>query len=181
MIVTLSARTRRGMPLMILGTVPSSVIWALSGSMTTFARATIGPRSSGPRATGTISARPNGAPSYGPVRYARPCSTAGLLPAPASTLTLPIALSPPHAPADACASSQGLTVETLASRPAGSTVLTFERYCSPSARVMLTVNVVCERACEEPSPTLWPSAKGSGEGQPVVVKLAVAGTARSVV
>src|SRR5438309_763359 len=118
---TLTVLTWKGIPSLAVGSGSETVVTApVYGSTNNAARRCSSPRSNGPAFVGTTSERPNGAPLYGPVRYARPLVTQnGVGPGPAADATVPIWLSGPQAPWEACGSPHTVTWETAPSRPGG--------------------------------------------------------------
>src|SRR6185503_17254391 len=104
---TVSVRMRSGTPPTIVGSGSASTVrWASRVSTWIAARTTTVPRSIGPTLAGTTNTSENGAPLYGPPRYAVPGTSTGLEPAPAPTTTDPTRESAPQVPAAALASGQ---------------------------------------------------------------------------
>src|ERR1700683_1484703 len=102
------------MPSMIVGIGPAvTVIAAVSGLISIFARTTTGwpsCRGNGPAFAGVTIDRPNGAPSYGSVRYTLPPVTVnGSSPNPTETVVSPTKLASGQEPAFAWASSHNGT------------------------------------------------------------------------
>src|ERR1035441_5955730 len=148
-------------------------------------RVTAGPRLNGPATTGTSISIPYGAPLYGPVRYVVPLRKSGLDPDPAVTFAVPMALAGSHLPTFASASLHCATLGMAPTSPEGSVVLTYERYCSPSFRSMLTVKAVAAPALPVRGATPCAGANGTGEAHappepfPSTVKL-LAGSVAAV-
>src|ERR1700733_13925295 len=69
-----------------------------------------------------------------------PVTVYGWPPTPTLTVVSPIRLSGPHVPALACASSQGVTLDSVASRPGGIASLTPCNGWGPSSRLIVIVN-----------------------------------------
>src|SRR4030088_3328344 len=96
-----------------------TVIWAVWGSTSIFARVMIVPRLNGPAITGVTIDRPNGAPLYGPVKKIGASGspgwgiTNGYEPGPEVTTAWPMCEAAEHAPCAACGSGQRGTLEIM--------------------------------------------------------------------
>src|SRR5262245_14794048 len=128
--VTVSERIRSGTPPTICGSGSDTTVRCASRWSTWMAaRSTTVPRSIGPTLAGTTNTSENGAPLYGPARYAEPVTSTGAEPGPAPTLTEPTRESAAQVPACALASAQSGTPATWAVKPGGRSTDRVERVC----------------------------------------------------
>src|SRR4029077_10530450 len=162
--LTVMFRRRSGTPLKIVGRTLSTVTRAVVGSTLIVARVTTVPRLNGPAVAGTAIESPYGAPLYGPVRNTGPANWNGVEPDPAVTAATPILLASAQVPALASASPHSATAGIAADRPSGSIVLTFCRYCWPSARPSTNVKFVWPPAFAAWLAVACVSENGSGDG-----------------
>src|ERR1700682_164825 len=168
-IVRLTVRTRNGTPSTLGGNGSIATLTAaVCGSTLIAPRTTMLPRLNGPTRAGTTTERPNGAPLYGPVRYAEPDRQNGCEPAPAAVVAEPIRDVVGHVPALACGSGHWGTPAILPSRPGGMLAVTPERSGSRSWRENVSVNGLLAPACGSTVPAMKPGANLLS--QPVIAK-----------
>ena len=138
---------------------------AVCGSTSIRDRTVTVPRLNGPATAGVTTSIPNGAPSYGPVRYTRPGSSYGSLPSPALASELPIRLSAPHCSCAAWGSGQGVTEARIAATPGGRCTLKACSRWSPSGSPKVRLKDVNAPACGLADPAFTVGVNGNGSAQ----------------
>src|ERR1700689_1744477 len=157
--VTFTLFRRTGTPSTLCGSGSLvTVTCAVLGFTVIAARTTTSRRLNGPAFACTTTARPNGAPLYGPVRYTGPDNHNGSEPAREATVAVPTRDASGHAAFCACASLHNGTPARIPATPGGSVTDTPPRSCSPSWRVNDIVNGLNAPANDSTVPAENPGA-----------------------
>src|SRR5665213_1693612 len=153
------------MPSRINGNASVEIVnWDVVRSTLIAARTTTVPRLNGPAIAGTAIDSPNGAPRYGPVRYAGPETVNGSGPAPAPAVAVPICEAAGQVPCAACDSPHNGTPVRTPNSPGGVDSEIPERACCPSGRSTFNTNGVKAPAVVLVLPASEDGANGNGDG-----------------